>query len=722
MPSLSIGKKKKKKNMDAHAFLLALTVVLGVAAVTTVVFQRLHQPVVLGYILAGFIIGPNVPIPLVADRQIVQTLSELGVILLMFSLGLELSLGKLFKLGPRAGLTALLESSLMVWLGFVTGQLLGWTPVESLFAGAIIAISSTTIIAKAFDGQRVAGPVRELVVGVLVFEDLIAILLMATLTAVASGAGLSAYDMAKTIARLGLFLVVLVSVGLLLVPRAVRAINRLNRPETTLVASIGFCFGISLLAHAFGYSVALGAFIAGSLIAESGEAKPIEHLVQPVRDMFAAIFFVSVGVLIDPAVIAQHWVAVTVLTLVVLVGKVVGVSLGAFLTGNGVRTSVQSGMSLAQIGEFSFIIAGLGLSLNATGAFLYPVAVAVSAITTLTTPWLIRASGPVANFVDRKMPHRLQTFVALYGSWVENVRSEPREAATRGSAIRRLVRLLLLDIGLLAALAIGTSVGMKPMAAFAERALGLTPTVVRVAIIGAAVALAIPLVLGVGRVARQLGGSIALAAFPTPEGDSDLAATPRRALLVTLQLAIVLLTGLPLLALTQPILGGVYAPLLFLALLVTLGISFWRGATELQGHVRAGAYAIIEVLVSQARTGGVTSESKAHPVADDALNQVHKLLPGLGEPTPVELEEQSWAVGQSLAELNLRGITGATVLAITRGVEGLLVPTANEVLRIGDVLALAGTHDAIASARTLLAHGRQDEQTSSTPPDAAAPS
>jgi CPA2 family monovalent cation:H+ antiporter-2 len=453
--------------MDAHAFLLALATVLGVAAVTTVVFQRLHQPVVLGYILAGFIIGPNVPIPLVADREIVRTLSELGVILLMFSLGLELSLGKLLKLGPRAGLTALLESSLMVWLGFVTGQLLGWTPIESLFAGAIIAISSTTIIAKAFDGQRVAGPVRELVVGVLVFEDLIAIVLMATLTAIASGSGLSAFAMAKTIGRLAVFLVVLVSIGLLLVPRAVRAINRLNRPETTLVASIGFCFGISLLAHRFGYSVALGAFIAGSLIAESGEAKPIEHLVQPVRDMFAAIFFVSVGVLIDPAVIAQHWLAITLLTSVVLVGKVVGVSLGAFLTGNGVRTSVQSGMSLAQIGEFSFIIAGLGLSLNATGGFLYPVAVTVSAITTLTTPWLIKASDPVANFVDRKMPHRLQTFLALYGSWVETLQSGPKEA-TRGSAIRRLVRLLLLDVGLLAALAIATSVGLRSMASFAD--------------------------------------------------------------------------------------------------------------------------------------------------------------------------------------------------------------------------------------------------------------
>jgi len=192
--------------MDAHSFLLALTIVLGAAALTTVIFQRLRQPVVLGYILAGFILGPNVPIPIVADRQIVHTLSELGVILLMFSLGLEFSLGKLVKLGVGASLTALLETSLMIWLGFVTGRALGWTTLESLFTGALIAISSTTIIAKAFDEQRVRGPLRELVVGILIAEDLIAILLMATLTAVAGGTGLSALDMAKTSGKLFGFL------------------------------------------------------------------------------------------------------------------------------------------------------------------------------------------------------------------------------------------------------------------------------------------------------------------------------------------------------------------------------------------------------------------------------------------------------------------------------------------------------------------------------------
>ncbi len=687
--------------MNAHAFLVALTTVLGVAAVTTVLFQRLKQPVVLGYILAGFLIGPNFPFPLFADRKVVETLSELGVILLMFSLGLEFSLGKLFKLATTAGLTAVLQSSLMLWLGFVTGQAFGWTTLESLFAGSIMAISSTTIIAKAFEEQNVRKPLRELVVSVLIVEDLVAILLMATLTAIASGTGLSAATMAATTGKLAAFLVGLVAVGLLVVPRAVRFVNRLGRPETTLVASVGFCFAVSLLAHELGYSVALGAFIAGSLIAESGEHHEIERLVTPVRDIFAAIFFVSVGVLLDPALIAQHWVAIVVLTTVVVVGKVLGVSLGAFLTGNSVRTSVEAGMSMAQIGEFSFIIAGLGLSLKATGDFLYPVAVAVSALTTLMTPWLIKASGPLANFVDRKMPPPLQTFVALYGSWLEQIRSKPQDK-THGMIIRRLIWLLVLDAGLLLLVVLGTALGLGPLSAFIDERVGLDEGMARVVVLVAAAVLAIPLGTGVVRVSRRLGLAIAEAAMPAVKaGALDLAAAPRRVLVVTLQLGMVLITGLPLLAVTQPFLGGVYAPIAFAALVLALGLGFWRGAANLQGHVQAGAQTIVDALISQARKGGVTNQPATDP-PPEVLAQVRKILPGMGEPTPVYLRESSGAVGRSLADLNLRGITGASVLAIARGNEGLLVPTAKEVLRAGDTLALAGTHDAIAAAKALL--------------------
>jgi len=679
----------------AHDLIKALAMVLCVAAVTSVIFQRLRQPVVLGYIIAGLIIGPHVPIPLIADAAIVQTLSELGVILLMFSLGLEFSLRKLLQVGLTAALTAIIQCSLMIWLGFIVGRALGWTATESIFTGAIIAISSTTIIAKAFDEQGIQGKLREIVVGVLIVEDLIAILLMATLTAIATGAGLSAGQLTVTIGRLAAFLVGLVVVGLMVVPRGVRAVQRLKRPETTLVASIGLCFAVALLAQEFGYSVALGAFLAGSLVAESGEEKAIEHLVQPVRDMFAAIFFVSVGMIIDPGLIAQHWVAVVVLTWVVILGKLVGVSVGVFLTGNGTRTAIQSGLSLAQIGEFSFIIAGLGLSLNATGQFLYPVAVAVSAITTLTTPFLIRAAGPVANLVDRKLPKPLQTFAALYGSWVENLRAaRPRQTA--GARIRRMVRLLLLDATLLAIIVIGTSLYLGRLTAAIESRVGLEEAMARPLVIGLAAALAAPFCVGVVRLARGLGMLLAEAALPPKaQGKLDLAAAPRRALVVTLQLTIFLLVGAPLVALTQPFLPGFLGAAVLLLLLVVLGVGFWRSTTNLQGHVRAGSQVIIEALAAQSHVRSAGTHS-------DNLEKLHPVLPGLGEPTSIQLEGTSPAVGRTLAELNLRGMTGATVLAIRRGEAGVVIPTAREQLQAGDVLALAGTHDAIDAARAVL--------------------
>ena len=680
----------------AHDFLQALAMVLCVAAVTSILFQRLRQPVVLGYIIAGLIIGPHVPIPLVANPEIVQTLSELGVILLMFSLGLEFSLRKLLQVGSTAGITAAIQCSLMIWLGFVVGRAFGWTTRESLFTGAIIAISSTTIIAKAFSEQGIQGKLREIVVGILIVEDLIAILLMATLTAVSTGAGLSAGELFRTVGRLALFLVGLVVGGLLIIPRAVRAVQRLKRPETTLVTSVGICFAIALLAQSFGYSVALGAFLAGSLVAESGEEVEIEHLVQPVRDIFAAIFFVSVGMLIDPHLIAQHWAAVVVLTLVVILGKLVGVALGVFLTGNGTRTAVQSGLSLAQIGEFSFIIAGLGLSLNATGDFLYPVAVAVSAITTLTTPFLIRASGPVANLVDRKLPRPLQTFAALYGSWVEALRTSPQRQPTAGTKIRQKIRLLLLDATLLTAIIIGTSVFLTRLTAQLGSRVGLAEPVVRLAVLGAAVLLGAPFFVGVIRLARSLGTLLAESAFPAVAGGRlDRAAAPRRALVVTLQVGSVLIVGAPMVALTQPFLPGFVGAALLLLLLAGLGVGFWRSATNLQGHVRAGSQVIVEALASQSRV-------KPHEAPAPALDTLHSILPGLGEPTPVRIEPGSPAVGRTLAELNLRGMTGATVLAIRRDEDKVVVPSAHEALRAGDVLALAGAHESIDAARRVL--------------------
>lgn len=353
-------------------------------------------------------------------------------------------------------------------------------------------------------------------------------------------------------ARLFTFLAVLLTVGMLVVPRLVRAVVRLNRPETTAVSSVGIGFASALLAQAFGYSVALGAFIAGALVAESGVSRQVERLVQPLRDVFAAVFFVSVGMLIEPLLVGRHWVAIVVFTVLVVSGRIAGVANGTFLAGYGVRTSVRTGMSMAQIGEFSFLIAGIGLSTGATRDFLYPVAVMVSAVTIVLTPWLIRWSDPVASRIDRRLPKPLRTFAALYGSWVEQLRLGG-EAGTARTRNRRLVLMMLIDYALLLSVLLAVSAGRTAIAEGIASATGLSSDAARYAVVAAGVVFSGLLCLGIVRGVRYLASSLAARAMPeAAPGKLDPAAAPRRMLVVTLQIGIVLLAGMPLLATVQP--------------------------------------------------------------------------------------------------------------------------------------------------------------------------
>jgi monovalent cation:H+ antiporter-2, CPA2 family len=683
--------------MDPHAFLQNLAVVLCVAAVATVVFQRLHQPVVFGYLLAGMIIGPHIPIPLVADPATVRALSELGVILLMFSLGLEFSIRKLVQVSQKAGAVALFECSIMVSVGYLVGEMLGFTRLESVFVGAITGISSTTIIVKAFQEQKVKGRVAELVFGILIIEDLIAIFLLTILTTISRSGAVSPTEVLLTAMRLAMFLTALIGFGILLVPRAIRAVYKLGQPETTLVASIGICFAAALLALAFGYSVALGAFIAGSLVAESGHESEIEKLVRPVRDMFAAIFFVSVGMIIDPKALTEHWGVVLVLTLTVIIGKVTAVTIGAFLAGHGRRTAMKGGMSLAQIGEFSFIIASVGVASGVVRGWLYPVAIAVSAITTLTTPLLIKLSNRAAASIDHWLPEPIQTVTALYGSWIERVRNAPR-APTERSASNRIIRIILLDSALITAIVIGVGVEIDRLSAILGNMTGIPPERLRFAVVLISGLITVPLLFGLITSARALGNHLARRAFAEPQkGRVDPADAPRRALVILVQLAVVLAVGIPVVAITQPFLpphqGALVLALLTLVLLVTL----WRNAANLQGHARAGAQIIASALAHQmASIDGTSDETKL-------LEDVNAVLPGLGEPVAIRVVPQSIAVGKSLAQLNLRGATGATVLAIRRGTQQIPTPLGREVILANDVVAVAGARDALAVARAIFA-------------------
>jgi len=586
----------------------------------------------------------------------------------------------------------LLEIGLLLAAGSLVGQLFGWSPAVSGLAGAIIAISSTMVAANVFSELRVEGPLRELVLSIAVVEDLAAILLIAGATALATSGEVSGAELARTLGRLLAFLAGALALGLLVVPPSMRAVARLRRPETTLVASVGLCFAAALLALSAGYSVALGAFLAGSLIYESGAGRSVEQLVRPLRDMFGAIFFVSIGMLLDPAIALGSWPVILTLVAVLVIGKTLGVTVGAFLTGHGTRLSLRAGMSVAQTGEFGFIIAGIGVGLGGPATTLPHVAAAVSVITAFASPWLVRASEPLALYVDRRLPRSLQTFASLYGSWVELVRAAPRRG-TPWTPVRRAARLVLLDAVLLAGLVIGASVNLpRLLAALGDQ--GVSPASGRWLVIAAAAACAAPFAIGMVRSSRRLGNALADLALPSRGADAmDPADAPRRAFVVTLQIAIVMMVGIPLVAVTQPFLPRYQGVVIVLAALAILGWLFWRTATNLQGHMRAGAEMMAEALGPRHRGSEAVT-----------LEHVQQLLPGLGTLVPVRVVAGSAAAGLTLAELNLRGRTGATAVALARGGgdEPMVFPTAKTLLREGDLLALSGSHDAIEEATRLL--------------------
>lgn len=390
-----------------------LALILVMAGAATLLFKRLRQPLVLGYIVAGFLAGPHMPYtPTVTDTASIETWSQIGVVFLMFTLGLEFSFKKIVRMGMGPVIAACCVMFGMIGIGTGVGHLFSWGHTDSLFLGAMLAMSSTTIIYKALDdlglrGQKFAGEV----LSVLILEDILGILLMVALPAVAASRQVAGGELAGSLLKLGFFLVLWLIVGLYVVPTFLRRTRRWMNRETLLVVSLGLCFALVVAAASAGYSTAFGAFMMGSILAETVEAENIGRLVQPVRDLFGAVFFVSVGMMVDPSVLAQYWQPICLITLAILAGQAL-LGTGSFLlAGQPLGVAMRCGFSLAQIGEFAFIIAAMGQALGVTSGFLYPVVVAVSVVTTFLTPYMIRASVPAYKLACRLLPqpvrHRL---------------------------------------------------------------------------------------------------------------------------------------------------------------------------------------------------------------------------------------------------------------------------------------------------------------------------
>lgn len=388
------------------ALISDLGLILGAAALVTLLFQRLKQPIVLGYILAGFLVGPNTHIfPTVTDIKNVEVWAQIGVIVLLFSLGLEFSFRKLMRVGGAATITALIEVSAMLCIGFFAGKAMGWSVVDSIFLGAILAISSTTIIIKAFEElgvkeKKFAG----FVFGVLIVEDLVAVLILVLLPTLVVSNELSGMKILFPIVKLAFFLILWFLSGIFFLPTLLRKARKLMNNELLLIVSLALCFTMVILSVKAGFSAATGAFIMGSILAETQVGDRIERLTLPIKELFGAVFFISVGMLINVRDIPHLWKPILIISLLTLIAKPLSTMVGSMLSRQQLKTTVQAGMSMGQIGEFSFIIATLGLSLHLTSPSLYPIAVAASAVTTFATPYMIRGSLPVYNYLYGALP------------------------------------------------------------------------------------------------------------------------------------------------------------------------------------------------------------------------------------------------------------------------------------------------------------------------------
>ena len=402
-----------------------LGLILVTAAIAVLLFRKLKQPLVLGYLVAGFLASSQFDFfPTVKDMDSVKVWAEIGVIFLLFSLGLEFSFKKLMKVGGTASITAITQIVGMVIIGYFIGQLMDWGKMNSLFLGVILSISSTTIILKTFDElgvktQKFAGNV----IGALIVQDILAILMMVMLSTVAVSQQFSGSELMQSVLKLIFFLTIWFVAGIFFIPTLLKKAKHLLTDEMLLIVSLALCLLMVLFAANVGFSPALGAFIMGSIIAETTQAEHIEHLVKPVKDLFGAVFFVSVGMLINPEMLAKYAVPVGILTFAVILGQSFLSTIGALFSGQPLKQSIQTGMSLSQIGEFSFIIATLGMTLNVTSDFLYPIIVAVSAITTFTTPFMVKFSTPFSIYLEKKLPRRWVKRIERYSANTEAIKS-----------------------------------------------------------------------------------------------------------------------------------------------------------------------------------------------------------------------------------------------------------------------------------------------------------
>ena len=656
-----------------------LAVILISAGIFTIISKALKQPLILGYIIAGFLIGPHVKFFFnISSAEAVHQWSEIGLIFMMFGVGLEFSFKKLLKVGSGALVTAGTKFVGVFVIGFIVGQALSWTVMESIFLAGLMSMSSTAVVLKSYDDMGLKNkPYAGLVFGTLVVEDLIAILLMVLLSTMAVSNQFAGGELVGALTKLVFFIILVFVVGIYLIPTILKKARKYLNDEILLLVSIGLCFAMVSIASAAGFSSALGAFVMGSILAETMESEHIEHLVSPIKDLFGAIFFVSVGMMIAPEIILHNWFIILILAVLVILTHIVFSAAGILLTGNGFENSVHTGFSLAQLGEFGFIIASVGVSLGVMRDFIYPVIVAVSVITTFTTPYMIRLAGPAYSLLQKKLPE------GALNRLNQMERTSNSSAAERSDWHKLLsayfVRILLYSV-ILVALMIASRTLLEPLVG------GLLPDLSKFIqnLITVSITLAVmaPLLYGlaVNKGSADVYAKRLMKAKPSNSWPIMGLLLGRFFLAIAFVLVVIS---------THFDLAGWTALLLILGGVVFFLISRHR-VRERSTSMESKFFDNLNAKETLARKNApVTASIRAKMAGYD----VHL--------DKVKVSADSSYIGMMLKEIPIRDESGANVIKITRGNHSILVPDGNEKVYPGDELLTVGTEEQLEALRKM---------------------
>lgn len=670
--------------MSGMTLLHDLAIVMIAAGAAALFAHIFNQPKILGYILAGVVIGPYTPpFSFVQNEATIRTLADLGILFLMFSLGLEFHLRRLRAVGRTALIIAVLDVTLMLYIGYQLGRWFGWGAIESLFLGAVICDSSTTVLAKLLrDLNKSQERFAHIVFASTLVEDLLAIALIAILTGVAANGSLQVGPVMGRIGVLGIFLVIVIIVGLLLVPRLLTRVARYRDDELLVVVVLALAFGASLLAVQLDLSLALGAFLIGAITAESGLIGRVEMLVAPLRHMFAAVFFVAIGLLIQPALLIHHLLPVIGIATVIILAKWVNCSVGSYLTGNDLSTSFRVGMAMGQVAEFAFILAALGLSLGATRPAVYQVAVGAAVLSVAVNQYMIRYSDRLAALARRLMPLGLQQTLGVYTRWIHQLQEEDHDTPIRRT-VRRSLWIVGINNAFIAALFMCAGYLARHEGVLAKLPFG--PDGQRGLIWLATLLLALPFYVASFRKIQALG--MMLSEVTLPFSNQTRWARQLRALIG----ALTLFLGVVGMALLTFLLGSAFLPSLHV-LIVLIGVVAVVTGLRWKMLVRVYALAQGEVRDLFAR-GAPSALLPSMPATIGALLD--------RDVAAVMVSFDSPAIGKSIPQLQLRTATGATVVSIERGADILLNPDATCPLQAGDRVLLMGDSIQVEGVRRI---------------------